>query len=136
MIDFRNPCFDAPAPKRRRKRKRRVYPAPARSSRLYVYIDPSMVHMFRFLLEARDNLGLMTVVDRWRAALMLRFSPHQEREVREALEQMRESVPFVLVDMPLAGTGAGTRVPDPSRRRHDRSDVHAKTFCGGHAAKD
>ena len=86
--------------KARKPRKGRVYPAPSRSGRLYCRIDPSMVHMFRFLLEAEDNLGLMTVVDRWGAVLMLRFSPHQERELREFLSGMRETVDFSLLPDP------------------------------------
>jgi hypothetical protein len=47
------------------------------------------VHLFRYLLEARDNLGLMTVVDRYRAALLIRFSPQQERDMLEFLEEAR-----------------------------------------------
>lgn len=80
--------------KKRRQRRRRCYAPPARSARLYVTLDPSTVHMFRFLLEAQDHLGIMTVVDRRRAALMVRFSPLQERELRDFLEGMRETVPF------------------------------------------
>ncbi len=91
-----------PEKKRRdRKRKGRVFPPPAESSRLYVRIAPGLVHMFRFLLEAQDNLGIMTVVDRWGAVLLVRFSPHQERELRAFLDGMRGSVPFTV----LSGTG-------------------------------
>lgn len=85
--------------KKRRTRKRVALPPPTRSARLYLYIDPSKVHLFRYLLEAEDNLGIMTVVDRWRAALMVRFSPHQERRMRQFLEEARVSVPF---DGPIA----------------------------------
>ena len=53
-----------------------------------------MVHLFRFFLEAEDNLGIMTVVDRWRAALLIRFSPHQQREMVEFLDRLKESLPF------------------------------------------
>ena len=53
--------------------------------------------MFRFLLEAQDNLGLMTVVDRWGAVLQVRFSPHQERDMREFLEGMQETIPFTIL---------------------------------------
>jgi hypothetical protein len=77
-----------------RSRKGRVFPPPCRSARVYIYIDPSKVHRFRYFLEARDNLGLMTVVDRWRAALLIRFSPQQERDMREFLEDVREILYF------------------------------------------
>jgi len=76
-------------PKQKKPRKGRCLPPPQRSARLYFYIAPDKVHMFRYMLEAEDNLGLMTVVDRWRAALMLRYSPHQEKEIRLFIERVR-----------------------------------------------
>lgn len=91
----------APTRKQRRARRGqgrgRRLPLPARSARLYIYVHPSEVHLFRYFLEARDNLGLMTVVDRWRAALMVRYSPHQEREMRAFLEEVRADLDFTLV---------------------------------------
>lgn len=39
-------------------------PPPRESSRLYARIAPRHIAMFRFLLEAQDNLGYMTVLDR------------------------------------------------------------------------
>ena len=101
-IDFADPLFIEPTKKRekkRRGRRRGACSAPERSARLYVYIDPSQVHLFRFFLEARDNLGIMTVVDRWRAALLLRFSPHQAGEIREFLEAAGESLPLSVVSL-------------------------------------
>ncbi len=79
---------------RKRPRRGKILPVPRRSGRLYVAIEPARVGMFRFLLEAADNLGLMSVVDRFGAVLQIRFSPNQEREVREFLRGMRERVPF------------------------------------------
>lgn len=96
-----DPVFSAPAKARGKERRKggrpgRRYPAPKRSARLYVYLDPSRVHLFRFFLEAQDNLGIMTVVDRWRAALLVRFSPHQEKAMREFLADVNESLPFTV----------------------------------------
>ena len=88
------------AKKQKRRRPGKVFPPPERSARLYCEIDSSMVHMFRFLLEAEDNLGLMTVVDRWRAVLQVRFSPHQEKEIRAFLAGMQGTVPFTMLDVP------------------------------------
>jgi hypothetical protein len=85
-------------PKRKKRRPRRPFAPPARSARLYVLIDPGKVHMFRFLLEAEDNLGIMTVVDRWRAALLLRFSPHQERRVRGFLESLGDILELTVLE--------------------------------------
>ena len=76
-----------------RRRKGRSLPVPQRSSRVYVTVEPSRVHMFRFLLEAEDNLGIMTVVDRWRAVLMVRYSPHREADLRAFLEAAAQTVP-------------------------------------------
>ncbi|MCL1939393.1 MAG: DUF4911 domain-containing protein [Desulfovibrionaceae bacterium] len=91
----RMPAFPLIFPKnKRRSRKGRVLPPARRSARCYVYIDPSQVHLFRYFLEAEENLGIMTVVDRWRAALLVRFSPDQERRLFERLEEMRAVVSF------------------------------------------
>lgn len=50
-----------------RKRPRKPsppLPPPRASARLYARIAPRHIAMFRFLLEAQDNLGYMTVLDR------------------------------------------------------------------------
>ncbi len=88
-----------PKAKGRRQHKGRFFPPPEWSGRLYVQIDSSMVHMFRYFLEAEDNLGIMTVVDRWRATLLVRFSPHQEKEIRQFLQAMQESIEFKVLDL-------------------------------------
>ena len=88
------------AQRRGRARKGKLFPPPKRSGRIYCCIDPSLVGMFRFLLEAADNLGIMTVVDRWRAVLQVRFSPHQEKDALEHLEGMRETLPFSFLPLP------------------------------------
>lgn len=103
-IDFSDPVFLTPAEKNKKKpraRRRKGEPrsAPERSARLYVCLDPSQVHLFRFFLEANDNLGIMTVVDRWRAVLLLRFSPHQEQRVREFLTAAGESLPLSVISL-------------------------------------
>lgn len=86
-----------------KKRKAKTFryppplPAPRFSSCLYVRLDPKNVAMFRFLLEAEDNLAYATTVDRWSSALRVTFSPHQEKAVRHYLETMRDRVPFEIV---------------------------------------
>lgn len=84
-----------PLKKKRRTKKAPVLPPPRRSARIYLYIDPAKVHLLRYLLEAEDNLGIMTVADRWRAAVMLRYSPHQQRDMLRFIEEARQMVPFV-----------------------------------------
>jgi hypothetical protein len=86
------------AGKKRGQRLPPPLPAPDRSSCFYVRIDPTLTGMFRFLLEAEDNLGYMSVVDRWAGVLQVLFSPHQEQAVRAYLEGMREQIPMMVFD--------------------------------------
>lgn len=57
--------------------------------------------MFRFLLEARDNLAFFTVLDRRRALVRVVFSPCQQAEVEAALAEMSVDVPFTITRPPL-----------------------------------
>ena len=50
--------------------------------------------MFRFLLEAEDNLAYMSTVDRWACVLRVTFSPHQHAAVRHCLESIRTQICF------------------------------------------
>ncbi len=84
----------------KRRRPRPPLPAPRWSSCLYLRIRREDVAMFRFLLEAEDNLAYMTVVDRWKTVLRVVFSPHQKTAVHACLERMRERVPFTLAYLP------------------------------------
>ncbi|MEF2144650.1 MAG: DUF4911 domain-containing protein [Desulfovibrionaceae bacterium] len=77
------------AQRKPRARRGRLLPPPSHSARLYVRMDPPRIALFRFLLEAWDNLALFTMVDRRQGVMLLRFSPHQEREVRLFLETAR-----------------------------------------------
>lgn len=78
----------------RRPRRRCTFAAPEWSERFFLAINPHDVHMFRYLLEAYDNLGYMSVVDRWRAVLRVSYSPHQRQDILDALEDMRQTVAF------------------------------------------
>ena len=92
----------SPQQKKRKPKKFRYpapLPAPKFSSCLYVRLDPKDVAMFRFLLEAEDNLAYATTVDRWSCAVRVTFSPHQEKAVRAYLETMRERVRFEIISL-------------------------------------
>lgn len=97
-----NDIHTAPArkPRRVRPRRGRVFAAPGWSARVYVRVGRKDVALFRFLLEAWDNLALFTVVDRAGGILMLRFSPHQERELRTFLEAVQEEISVEVVSWP------------------------------------
>lgn len=87
------------SPKPKRRRPMRIVPlaAPPCSSVCYVKVLPKDVGMFRFLLEAHDNLALFTVLDRHGAILKVMYSPHQEKLVHEALQGMTEVIPVEFV---------------------------------------
>lgn len=90
-------------PRKPQRRAIRRGPLPTRSARVYLRLAPRDIALCRFLLEARDNLGYLTVLDRSAAVLELVHSPGQEREVREALEDMGQEFEFTV----LAPGGAG-----------------------------
>lgn len=84
-------------------RKKRLPPlllAPKWSAQLYVRIAERDIALFRFLLEAQDHLGYMSVIDFNAAVLKVVFSPHQEKEMRDYLESMRQTVTFSVVERP------------------------------------
>lgn len=85
------------------QKRRPPQPPPRQSARLYVRIAPAHVGMFRFLLEAEDNLAYATTVDRWASVLRVTFSPHQRCETLRCLEAMRTRIPFALILDPDAG---------------------------------
>lgn len=104
--------------------------APELSSRVYVRLDPAHVAMFRFLLEAEDNLAYISTVDRWACVLKTVFSPHQRKAVLEYLDTMRALVPFTLVcgprdpELPDARTARGACAgAPPGNRGHGQNSA-------------
>ena len=76
------------------RKARPPLPAPSFSARTYIRIAPEDVAMFRFLLEAEDNLAYMSVLNRWTALLKVTSSPHQTRRLRARLGEMQERLAF------------------------------------------
>lgn len=87
---------------RRHRGSLRRSPVATRAARLYLYLPPEMTGMFRFLLEAHDNLALFTVLDPRRAAIRLSFPPDREADVRAALARIAAEVPLTVVEPRLA----------------------------------
>ena len=87
--------------KQRKRKPRPPLPAPRWSKRVYARIESKYIGMFRFLLEAQDNLGYMSVVDKYEAILKVVFSPHQEREMRDFLAGMQQTIPFEVFEPPI-----------------------------------
>ena len=99
MSDTQQKTSPQPAPsqpKRHKPRKPRkvgaALPAPVRSAALLVQVMPAQVGMFRFLLEAYDNLAYFTVLEPSLALLKLVFSPHRARAVQYALDEIAASM--------------------------------------------
>ena len=85
---------------RDRRRPAPVLPPSAQSASLLVRIAPENTGMFRFLLEAYEHLAYFTVLENKTALLRIVFSPHRERDTREALAQMAQSLSFSVEEWP------------------------------------
>ena len=81
--------------------------------RLLLRLTPEHIALFRFLLEAYDNLAYFTVLERRTALLKLVFSPQRECAVRRALAEMARSLPFTAEDWPLPDLSVP---PEPADR--------------------
>ncbi|MEL7640216.1 MAG: DUF4911 domain-containing protein [Solidesulfovibrio sp.] len=65
----------------KRPRRQPPYRPAAASGRLYLRLPSRQVALLTFLLEARDNLALPTVVDRFAAVVRLLYAPQAAGEV-------------------------------------------------------
>jgi hypothetical protein len=52
---------------------------------LYAEVPRDQIALYRFLLEGYDNLAVMSVIDRYRAVIKLRFLSDAERTLRGLL---------------------------------------------------
>jgi len=65
---------------------------PTWSQSLYIRIHRQEIAFFKFMLECEHNLALMTVVDKFEAAIKLSFAPGQDQEVEGFLGRMQEEM--------------------------------------------
>ena len=91
---------NCPPAMRERRKPAPALPPPTRSDSLLVRIAPEHTGLFRFLLEAYDHVAYFTVLENKTALLRVIFSPHRQREAREALQQMAQSLPFSVEEWP------------------------------------
>jgi hypothetical protein len=70
------------------------------SSRIYVRLAPADTRLFRYLLEACDNLAYTTVIDRKGCILKVVFPPALNQELYTTLHAMRRTCPFALLEVP------------------------------------
>lgn len=85
----------APLPSLRRRRDRSAVLPPARESpALYLRLPAERTALFRFLLEAYENVAYFTVLDRREALIKVIFSPHMRAQAEAALADIARSVPL------------------------------------------
>ncbi|OGQ99514.1 MAG: hypothetical protein A2505_03530 [Deltaproteobacteria bacterium RIFOXYD12_FULL_55_16] len=57
---------------------------------LRVRIDPEQIYFLKFILEAYDNLTIMSTVDRLEGVVELKYPPELGNEVRQLLQSMAQ----------------------------------------------
>ena len=71
-----------------------------KSRHLLIYMPAQNVAMFRFLLEAYENLALFTVVERRPSILMLSFAEESRGEIINMLNEIASAVEFTWTEWP------------------------------------
>ncbi len=64
----------------------------------YIQIKPSSVGIFKYLLEAYDNLAIFTVLDKQKAVLKVFCAKEQENEMLDRLNDMQTLIDFKIVE--------------------------------------
>ena len=89
---------DAYVPPALRQRKRKPHPLPLPDppvcGRLLVRLEARHTALFRFLLEAYENVAYFTVLDRKEALIKYIFSPHMRVQAEAVLADIARSVPL------------------------------------------
>ena len=57
---------------------------------LRVRIDPEQIYFLKFILEAYDNLTIMSTVDRIEGIVELKYPPELEEDVKGVLQSMAQ----------------------------------------------
>ena len=74
---------------RRQRRKPSPLLPPEQTSRVvYAEIPRSKIALYRFIFEGYDNLAIISVVDRYRAVIKVRFLSDAEKDVRGLLTSL------------------------------------------------
>lgn len=67
------------------------------SHRIYVQIERKDIALFKFLLESRDNLAYLTVIDKYRAVVQVVCGYGFEDEIDEFLSAASQEMPVKIV---------------------------------------
>ena len=57
---------------------------------LRIRIDPEQIYFLKFILEAYDNLAIMSTVDRIEGVMELKYPPELEQDVKGVLHSMAQ----------------------------------------------
>lgn len=55
-----------------------------------IRIDPEQIYFLKFILEAYDNLTILSTVDRMEGVVELKYPPELEEDVRAVLASMAQ----------------------------------------------
>ncbi len=71
------------------------------SDHQYVKLRRRDIVFFKFILESYDNLGYMTVVDKYEAVLKVSFSPGQRKEMENFLSGISQEIDLEILPIPI-----------------------------------
>lgn len=94
------PQAATPASLRHRRSQAPALPPAQHADCLYLRLPAAGTALFRFLLEARENVAYFTVIDRREALIKVIFSPHMREVVLETLQDMQRSLTLEMVPLP------------------------------------
>ena len=63
-------------------------------TRLRIRIDPEQIYFLKFILEAYDNLAIISTVDRHEGIMELKYPPELEEDVKGVLQSMTQRLKF------------------------------------------
>ncbi len=67
------------------------------SRRIYVQLDRKDIALFKFLLESRDNLAYLTVIDKYRAVVQVVCGYGFEEEIKEFFASAAQEILMKIV---------------------------------------
>lgn len=65
---------------------------------LRIRIDPEQIYFLKFILEAYDNLTIMSTVDRIEGVMELKYPPELEEDVKGVLQSMSQRLRLEYLD--------------------------------------
>lgn len=63
-----------------------------------IRIDPEQIYFLKFILEAYDNLTIMSTVDRIEGVMELKYPPELEQDVKGVLQSMAQRLKLEYLD--------------------------------------